>query len=115
MGGTLTVLELMKGAVELSDNPAANILLKAMGGLEAMQAFYRSLGDASTRVDRFEPEMNRLDGDKDTIQPLVSANNIQRLFLSADTPLAETSKTMLLRWMFDSPTGVDRIKAGEQR
>ena len=112
VGSTLSVEQLMKATVEVSDNPAANLLLKAMGGLGPMQAFYRALGDTTTRVDRFEPEMNRLDGDKDTIQPLVSANNIQRLFLSADTPLAETSKAKLLQWMFDSPTGMDRIKAG---
>lgn len=112
IGSALTVEQLMKGTVEVSDNPAANILLRALGGLEAMQAFYRSLGDTTTRVDRFEPEMNRLDGDKDTIQPLASANNLQRLFLSDDTPLTEASKTRLLQWMVDSPTGMGRIKAG---
>ena len=112
VGSTLTVEQLMKGTVEVSDNPAANLLLNAMGGLGPMQAFYRSIGDATTRVDRFEPEMNRLDGDKDTIQPLQSANNIQHLFLSDDTPLVPTSKTMLLQWMFDAPTGPGRIKAG---
>lgn len=112
IGSSLTVEQLMKGTVEVSDNPAANILLRAMGGLEAMQAFYRAIGDTTTRVDRFEPEMNRLDGDKDTIQPLASANNLQRLFLSDDTPLTEASKTRLLQWMVDSPTGMGRIKAG---
>src|SRR5690606_5196264 len=39
VGASLTVQELMKGTVEVSDNPAANLLLKAMGGLEPMQAF----------------------------------------------------------------------------
>ncbi|MBN8527735.1 MAG: class A beta-lactamase [Caulobacterales bacterium] len=112
IGSTLSVEQLMKSTVEVSDNPAANLLLKAMGGLGPMQAFYRSLGDTTTRVDRFEPEMNRLDGDKDTIQPLQSAANIQRLFLSADTPLNAASQTKLLQWMFDAPTGMARIKAG---
>lgn len=112
VGGTLTVLELMKGAVELSDNPAANILLKAMGGLEAMQAFYRSLGDGSTRVDRFEPEMNRLDGDKDTILPLQSVANLHRLLVDPATPLTTGSKGLLLSWMTATPTGADRLKAG---
>jgi len=112
IGSTLSIEQLMKGTVEVSDNPAANLLLKAMGGLGPMQVFYRSLGDTTTRVDRFEPEMNRLDGDKDTIQPLQSAANIQRLFLSADTPLNTASQTKLLQWMFDAPTGMARIKAG---
>ncbi|WP_297802030.1 class A beta-lactamase [uncultured Brevundimonas sp.] len=111
VGKALSIKALMKGTVEESDNPAANILLREMGGLEAMRQFYRDLGDTTTRVDRFEPEMNRLDGDKDTIQPLQSVTNMQRLFTSDQTPLDETSKATLLQWMFDSPTGADRIKA----
>jgi len=112
VGGSLSVEALMKGTVEVSDNPAANLLLKAMGGIEPMRAFYRALGDDSTTVDRFEPEMNRLDGDKDTITPLQSAANLKRLLVDADTPLSEAHKALLLRWMVDTPTGVNRIKAG---
>lgn len=112
VGSTLSVEQLMKATTEVSDNPAANLLLKALGGLEVMQGFYRGLGDASTRVDRFEPEMNRLDGDKDTITPAQSAANIHRLFVDPATPLSADSKAMLLGWMFASPTGADRLKAG---
>ncbi|MES2833768.1 MAG: class A beta-lactamase [Pseudomonadota bacterium] len=112
IGGGLSVETLMQAVVEVSDNPAANLLLKALGGLEAMQGFYRSLGDTSTRVDRFEPEMNRLDGDKDTITPVQSRVNMRRLFLDPATPLSPDSKDKLLGWMFSSPTGMGRIKAG---
>lgn len=112
VGGDLSVEELMQAIVEVSDNPAANLLLKALGGLEAMQGFYRSLGDQTTRVDRFEPEMNRLDGDKDTILPSRSQVNLRRLFVDESTPLSPESKAKLLGWMFSSPTGMGRIKAG---
>lgn len=112
IGRSLNVEALMKGTVEVSDNPAANLLLKAMGGLAPMQAFYRSIDDVSTTVDRFEPEMNRLDGDKDTITPLQSTANIHRLLVNPLTPLSEPSRTLLLRWMTDTPTGQNRIKAG---
>lgn len=112
IGSTLTIEQLMKGTVELSDNPAANILIREMGGLDALRAFYRSIGDDSTRVDRLEPEMNRLDGDKDTITPVQSVHNIERLLVSADTPLNAASKALLTRWMIDTPTGPGRIKAG---
>lgn len=111
-GSSLSVERLMQAIVEVSDNPAANLLLRAGGGIEAMQAFYRSLGDDSTRVDRFEPEMNRLDGDKDTIQPARAATNLQRLFLDPDSPLTAQSQDRLLGWMLSSPTGTGRIKAG---
>jgi beta-lactamase class A len=102
----------MQAVVEVSDNPAANLLLKANGGLEPMQGFYRSIGDGSTRVDRFEPEMNRLDGDKDTILPAQSLANLQRLFLDPASPLTAASKERLLGWMTATPTGPNRLKAG---
>ncbi|MDP3081628.1 MAG: class A beta-lactamase [Brevundimonas sp.] len=112
IGGTLTIEQLMKGTVEVSDNPAANILIRELGGLDALRAFYRGIGDVDTRVDRLEPEMNRLDGDKDTITPVQSVANIHRLLVSSDTPLSAASKTLLMRWLVDTPTGMDRIKAG---
>ena len=112
IGGTLTIEQLMKGTVEVSDNPAANILIRELGGLDALRAFYRGIGDVDTRVDRLEPEMNRLDGDKDTIAPVQSVANIHRLLVSSDTPLSAASKTLLMRWLVDTPTGMNRIKAG---
>ena len=112
VGSSLRVDRMMQAVVEVSDNPAANLLLKANGGIDAMRNFYRSIGDDSTRVDRFEPEMNRLDGDKDTITPARSVTNMLQLFVSANSPLAADSQARLLRWMFESPTGADRLKAG---
>lgn len=112
VGSTLTVEQLMKGAVEVSDNPAANILIREMGGLESLRAFYRGIGDETTRVDRMEPELNRADGDKDTITPDQSVRNIERLILSKSSPLESASKRLLLEWMVASPTGQARIKAG---
>lgn len=112
VGRTLTLTELMKGTVEESDNPAANILIREMGGLDAMRQFYRDLDDSTTRVDRLEPEMNRLDGDKDTILPSQSVRNIERLILSNTSPLNAEMKRLLLEWMVATPTGQARLKAG---
>jgi len=112
IGRSLTIEQLMEATVALSDNPAANILIREMGGLDALRAFYRGIGDQSTSVDRLEPEMNRLDGDKDTITPAQSARNIERLLVSGDTPLSPASKALLIRWMIETPTGMARIKAG---
>jgi beta-lactamase class A len=112
VGSALSVKVLMRSAVEVSDGVAANLLLRAMGGPEAMQAFYRRLGDQTTRADRYEPYLVRLDGDKDTIQPLQSAANIRKLTLDPETPLSEGNRTRLVDWMLASPTGPDRIKAG---
>ncbi len=112
IGSTLSVQRMMQAVVEVSDNPAANLLLKALGGIAPMQAFYRGIGDQTTRADRFEPEMNRLDGDKDTITPAQSAANLHSLFIDDASPLTRDNRGRLLDWMFASPTGAARIKAG---
>lgn len=121
VGSTLTIEALAKATVEVSDNPAANILLREMGGLEVFQAFYRRLDDDVTRVDRWEPEMNRLDGEKDTTTPRQAATNLHALFLNEESrststrplgPLNDDSKQRLLHWMTETPTGQDRLKAG---
>ncbi|HYC74462.1 class A beta-lactamase [Brevundimonas sp.] len=112
IGSSLSVETLCKAVVEVSDNPAANILIRELGGIDALRAWYRSIGDKSTTVDRLEPMMNRLDGDKDTIAPGQSAANLHRLFIADETPLTPENKARLLGWMFDSPTGAARIKAG---
>ncbi|MES2861496.1 MAG: class A beta-lactamase [Pseudomonadota bacterium] len=112
IGSTLSVQRMMQAVVEVSDNPAANLLLKALGGIAPMQAFYRGIGDQTTRADRFEPEMNRLDGDKDTILPAQSAANLHSLFIDDASPLTRDNRGRLLDWMFASLTGAARIKAG---
>ena len=112
VGSTLTIEQLMKAVVEVSDNPGANILIRELVGLDALRAWYRSIGDQSTTVDRLEPMMNRLDGDKDTITAVQSAANLHRLFIAPDSPLTADPRARLMRWMVDSPTGADRIKAG---
>ena len=111
-GGELSVEALMRAAVEMSDGTAANLLLRSLGGPAALQAFYRTLGDETTRADRYEPDLVRLDGDKDTIKPLQSASNIHRLLIDEATPLSAAHKALLLGWMVASPTGPARIKAG---
>lgn len=112
IGKTLTIEELMQAVVEVSDNPAANILIREMGGLDTFRAWYRSVGDTTTRLDRLEPELNRKDGDKDTAMPRQTASNLSWM-VDTYEPLAFGSNYQdIWRWMIDSPTGPGRIKAG---
>lgn len=57
--GGLSVAEACKGAVELSDNTCANLLIARIGGPAALTDFWRATGDAVTRLDHYEPEMSR--------------------------------------------------------
>lgn len=112
IGRTLTIEELMKATVEVSDNPAANILLREMGGMDALRAYYRSIGDTTTRVDRLEPFLNRKDGDKDTAMPRQTATNLSWMVETYDPFGFGSQYKKIWTWMIGSPTGAGRIKAG---
>ena len=110
--GVLTVEEMCKAAVELSDNTCANRLLARVGGPAAMTAFWRGAGDPVTRLDHAEPLLNRSPpGDpRDTTTPRAMALDLRR-FLLGDI-LSPASRARLTGWMFACKTGDRRLRAG---
>lgn len=110
--GELTVRDLCGAAVAYSDNAAANILLKAMGGPEALTKFMRSIGDETTRMDRIEPDLNsNLTGDeRDTTTPHAMVESLLKIFTQDVLSLA--SRALLIDWMITSRTGLDRVRKG---
>ena len=54
---SLTISQLSY-AVILSDNPAANILVRQLGGLQNLNKFIKKLGDNETIIAADEPEVN---------------------------------------------------------
>ncbi|WP_422505026.1 L2 family extended-spectrum class A beta-lactamase [Stenotrophomonas sp. GZD-301] len=112
IGKDLTVRDLCRATMITSDNPAANLLLGVVGGPPAVTRFLRDHGDAVTRNDRFEPEMNRFaPGDpRDTTSPAAMAASLQR-FLLGDV-LKPASKQQLADWLIDNETGDERLRAG---
>lgn len=109
VGRSLTIQELCHATVTLSDNPAANILIREMGGLEAWGLWYRSIGDTITRVDRWEPELNVIDRDLDTTTPAQATANLTWLKPDVFTP--RTTAPLLLQWL-GNPAGPGRLRAG---
>lgn len=113
VGSTLSVERLCQAAVEVSDNPAANILMREIGGLEAMRIWYRSIGDRDTRVDRWEMELNVPDGDMDTIRPHQAVRNLDAVLLTDErAALGRANRERLTGWLVASPSGPNRIRAG---
>jgi len=110
--GRLTVGELCAAAVEVSDNTAANLLLDTLGGPAALTAFARSLGDAETRLDRHEPDLNEaLPGDpRDTTTPSAMTATLQTLLLGS--ALEPASRQRLEGWMVAATTGRNKLRAG---
>lgn len=112
IGKDVTVRDLCRATMITSDNPAANLLLGVVGGPAGVTAFLRANGDAVTRNDRLEPEMNRFaPGDpRDTTSPAAMAASLQR-FVLGDV-LKPASKQQLADWLIDNETGDTRLRAG---
>ncbi|OMC06261.1 class A beta-lactamase [Mycolicibacterium fortuitum] len=98
-GAEMTLAELCQAALQRSDNTAANLLLKTIGGPAAVTAFARSVGDERTRLDRWEVELNSaIPGDpRDTSTPAALAVGY-RAILAGDA-LSPPQRGLLEDWM----------------
>jgi beta-lactamase class A len=108
----ITLAELCEAAVTLSDNTAGNLLLANIGGPAGLTSFARTLGDAVTRLDRIEPDLNEaLPGDeRDTTSPAAMLSNIRAVALG--DALSSTSREQLIAWLVGNKTGDTRLRAG---
>lgn len=108
----LSVEELARATLVTSDNTAANVLLQRFGGPPALTAFWRSIGDSVSQLDRFEPELNDVPPGStwDTTTPLAMAMTTAALVHGG--ALTPASRNKLKAWMTDVQTGTQRIRAG---
>jgi beta-lactamase class A len=108
----MTIGQLCDAAVRYSDNTAANLLLDDIGGPTEFTAYLRSLGDAVSRLDQAEPELNRnAPGDpRDTTTPRAIGAIYRRLVVG--DALTTDKRAMLTDWMAHTTTGAKRIRAG---
>ena len=113
--GGMTLSGLCAAALELSDNTAANLLLKTIGGPEGLTRYVRALGDQKTRLDRIEPDLNSaIPGDeRDTTTPTAMLANLQTLLLG--DALSPASRTQLESWLGANRTGAEMLRAGVPR
>jgi beta-lactamase class A len=112
-GEGMTVAELCAAALQYSDNTAANLLIKMLGGPEAVTAFARTTGNTEFRLDRWETELNTaIPGDpRDTATPESMAASLQQLLLGDALP-GQPQRDRLRDWLCGNTTGAARIKAG---
>ena len=107
----MSVEELADAALRFSDNTAGNLLLGLMGGPPEIGIYARSLGALSTRLDRWEPELNEaLPGDvRDTSTP----SDIHRLYeaLLLGDALDTLGQARLRGWMLRNATSGKRLRA----
>ena len=110
--GGMSLADVCAAAIQWSDNTAANLLLKAIGGPPAITAFARALGDSVTRLDRDEPTLNTaIPGDlRDTTSPAAMAAD-QRALILGDA-LSPASRRQLEAWMAGDRVADKRLRAG---
>ncbi len=110
--GFMSVNQLCAATMVTSDNPAANILLRAVGGPAMLTAFMRAQGDTITRLDRYEPELNSNEsGDlRDTTTPRAMAQETAAIVNGK--LLSEGSRTRFIEWLVGAKTGLKRLRAG---
>ncbi|HLX00834.1 MAG TPA: class A beta-lactamase [Trinickia sp.] len=108
----MTVAELCAAAIDYSDNTAGNLLMKILGGPQAVTAFARSIGNDTFRLDRWETELNTaIPGDlRDTSTPASMAHSLRQLALG--DALAPRQREQLQAWLRANTTGGKRIRAG---
>lgn len=112
IGTGATLRELARATQVTSDNTAANLLLREIGGPTALTAFWRSIGDDVSRVDRWEPEMNIVPPSeyRDTTTPAAMARTVAKIVYGDVLPQAERAE--LKGWMVETNTGLRRVRAG---
>jgi beta-lactamase class A len=112
VGQTMTFAALAEAAQTTSDNAAANLLLRRLGGPAAFTAALRGLGDTVTRLDRTEPALNLVKPgeEHDTTSPRAMATLLGRVL--AGDALTAASRDRLIGWMVGTTTGGKRLRAG---
>ena len=109
---SMAVLDLAEAAQTQSDNGAANILLRKIGGPAVLTAFWRRLGDGVSRLDRYEPGLNTSQGRdlRDTTTPAAMAQTICAIL--SGPLLKPASRARLIDCTVATRTGLSRLRAG---
>jgi beta-lactamase class A len=108
----LSVQQLCEASIVVSDNTAANLLLETLSGPPGLTKFFRSIGDATSRLDRNEPMLNTaIEGDeRDTTTPSAMLASMNELLLG--NTLSAASRERLQAWLVATTTGGKRLRAG---
>ncbi|MFF4597764.1 class A beta-lactamase [Amycolatopsis sp. NPDC001319] len=111
-GAGMSVRQLCDAAIRYSDGTAGNLLMRDAGGPAGLTAYLRGLGDATSRMDQYEPELNRdpLDDPRDTTTPRALAADHRAVVLG--TTLQPDQRALLEDWLARSTTGAQTIRAG---
>lgn len=108
----MTISELSAAAISYSDNTAMNLLVKKLGGIEALNNFARSLHDKDfNQTHGWPAEAKSTPFIKDdSTTPSAMEKSLQKIAFG--NVLAPFQKDKLLMWLKNNTTGDKRIRAG---
>ncbi|WP_442481028.1 class A beta-lactamase [Streptomyces kroppenstedtii] len=108
----MTVAALCHAAMAHSDNAAANLLLRELGGPTAITRFCRSIGDPVTRLDRYEPALNSAEPWRttDLTSPAAAGRTYEKLALG--DALVPRDRRQLTEWLLANTTSTNRFRKG---
>ncbi len=106
----MTISDLCAATIEYSDNTASNLLMKKLGGPEAVTLFVRMLGDTNFNLSSWEPNLNSdPKNPEDTSTPAAMNATLQKLIFS--NALTTNERQHLINWMKNNTTGNAAIRA----
>lgn len=110
--GVISIEEAAEAVQKQSDNGAANLLMRRIGGFDRVNQFWWSLGDTVSRLDDYETALNRVPpgSSRNTTTPMAMAGNLLKMF--RQDALSPVVAGRLKGWMHETTTGAKRLRAG---
>jgi beta-lactamase class A len=104
--------DVIAAALQFSDNTAANLMFRHLGGPAALGEALTDIGDHTTRVARIEPDLNEATpGDsRDTTTPKAIGTDLCKLAIGNALP--NHKRELLTGWLKGNTTGTNLIRAG---
>jgi len=109
VSGSMTIGALCAAIMAYSDNAAANLLLRRVGGPAALTAFLRSIGDTTTQLDHQEPLLDAAPYPADSTTPRAIVSTIARLLTGS--VLSDAEREQWEAWMASNTVGRRRLRA----
>lgn len=102
--------ELLRLAVSLSDNAAADVVLRIIGGPAVVDAYIKSIGVSGFHMEDNEQSLHRdvAVQYRNWFEPAGAVQLLRRI--SDNSPLTAEHTQLILEWMKDSPRTTSRIK-----
>ncbi|MBO2447048.1 class A beta-lactamase [Actinomadura barringtoniae] len=108
----MPVSRLCQEAIIRSDNTAANLVMRQIGGPPGVTRYIRSIGDPISRLDRWEGDLNIWNPreKRDTTMPALIGRDLTRVAVGG--ALDPRDRATLNGWLRGNLTGDERIRAG---